>query len=679
MKRWTVARPDRVKTAEIAAKTDLSPLLSEVMVARGYDTIERLTEFFNGSRLSDPFLLADMDKAACAINEAVDAGERICIFGDYDCDGIISTAVLYGYLMSMGADVICKIPEREDGYGLSMKAVEEMAADDVSLIITVDNGISALAEAEKIAELGIKLVVTDHHQSGKVLPKALAVVDPHRPDCVSPFKPLCGAGVVLKLCAALDGGSYDMVCEQYLDLVAIATVADVVPLIGENRIIVEQGIRLLKNTENLGILSLLEQSGADAGALSASSIAFTIAPRINAASRFGSPMTALDMLIAEDESAADFAARLVKLNSQRKDTEGVIMETIVSLIDETPALLNGRVLTVAGKGWHRGVIGIVAARLVETYGMPAVVISIGDNGEACGSARSVQGFNIFKCFEFCRDLLVKFGGHELAGGLTVSEENIPALKNMIEQYALNACPEMPRAVIAADKLLEGKDLTPENAASLARIEPCGAMNPEPVFALSGAKIMAVYPLKNGEHTKLDIYCGGARAAALLFRVKTADFPFKPGDMIDLMANMSLNEYKGNKTVTLRVIDYRRHGIKQERYFAAMDVYHSFLRGEKVEKAYLEKGNPTRNELVEVYKYITGRGRSMNFEELYAALSSGGMNAFKLRIIIDAFCDTGLLRFYPSTGKIEPVAPKTRVDIESSEMLKLLRKLLQEVA
>lgn len=676
MKRWSVSRADKLKTKEIATKTDLSPLLSEVMVARGYDTIERLTEFFNGSELSDPFLLTDMQRAVDAINEAVDAGEKICVFGDYDCDGIVSTAVLYGYLMSMGADVVCKIPEREDGYGLNMTVVEEMADDEVNLVITVDNGISAIAEAERIAELGMKLVITDHHQPGEVLPEALAVVDPHRADCPSPFKQLCGAGVALKLCAALDGGSYDMVCEQYLDLVAIATVADVVPLVGENRIIVSRGLQLLKNTENLGILALLEQSGASKAALTAQSIAFTVAPRINAASRFGSPQTALDMLIAEDESAEDYAAELVRLNARRKDAESDIMAAVLALIDEKPALLNGRVLTVAGKGWHRGVIGIVAARLVETYGKPALVISVGDDGEACGSARSVAGFNIFRCFEFCKDLLVKCGGHELAGGLTVAEENIPALREKIEEFAKITCSEMPKLTISADKLLCGEDLTVDNAASLSRIEPCGAMNPEPIFAVSGAKIAAIYPLKGGEHTKIELNCGGARAAALLFRVKTSEFPYKNGDLIDLMANMSLNEYKGTKSVTLRVIDYRPHGLKQERFFAAMDVYEKLLRGEEVDRAILKRGCPSRNELVEVYKYIR-KTAATTFEGLYAMLSNDGMNAFKLRIIIDAFCETELLRHQPSSGKIEVLEPTARVDIESSETLKRLRALGEE--
>ena len=678
MKKWIVSRPDEAKVNNISRSTDLSPLLSYVMAARGYDTVEQLADFFNGSELSDPFLLADMQNAVDAINEAVDSGELICVFGDYDCDGVTSTAVLVSYLESMGANVTYKIPERNDGYGLSIQAVDEMHEDGVELIITVDNGISAVNEAGHINELGMKLVITDHHQPGETLPEALAVVDPHRSDCPSPFKQLCGAGVVLKLCAALDGGSYDMVCEQYLDLVAIATVADVVPLVGENRIIVSQGLRLLKNTENIGLLSLAEQSGVDLGSMTSTSIAFSIAPRINAASRFGSPLTALDMLLSEDDSSRECAAELIHLNDMRKSVEGDIMKQIVDSVDNDPELLHSRVLTVAGRGWHRGVIGIVAARLVEMYGRPALVISIDENGEACGSARSITGFNVFKCFDFCRELLVKYGGHELAGGLTVMEENIPELRAMIERYARDNNPEMPIQTITADKLISGRDLTIENAASLMRIEPCGNMNSEPVFALSGAEITAIHPLKNGEHTKIDLLYDGARASAPLFRLRTEDFGFKVGDKIDLMANMNLNEYKGIRSVSLKVIDYRLHGIKQDRYFAARGVYERFRRGEEVDKNLLEKGNPTRDQLVSVYKYISktcAAGAKLTYEDVFAKLGTGELNAFRLQIIIDAFCDTGLLKFYPSTGRIEPTVPKSRVDIDSSETLKKLRSMI----
>lgn len=674
MKKWLVSRPDPAKVRRINAETDLGPLLSEIMAGRGYDSTDRLVEFFNGGSLSDPFLMADMEKAAEVISEEVESGGIIAIFGDYDCDGISSTAILYDYLSSMGAEVICRIPEREEGYGLNKAAVDELKEAGADLIITVDNGISAIEEAEYIKSLGLKLVVTDHHQPTETLPDALAVVDPHRSDCLSPFKQLCGAGVVLKLCAALDGGSYDSVCEQYLDLAAIATVADVVPLVGENRFIVREGLRLLKNTENLGLLALMEECGVSPENMTSTLIAFTLAPRINAASRFGSPKTALDMLLSEDGSAPEYAKKLVSLNAMRKAAESGIMDEISAMIDSSPKILSGRVLKVAGKGWHRGVIGIVAARLCETYEKPAVVFSIGEDGLACGSARSVAGFNIFKCFDSCRELLVKYGGHELAGGLTAKEEDLTAVYEQIEKYAAENFEKMPEQILNADRLLKAGDLTTANAASLGRLEPFGAGNPEPLFAISGARIDAVYPLKGGEHTKLEISFDGVKVPVLMFRTKTAEFNYSAGDEIDLMANMSLNEYKGNKSVSLRAADIRLHGIRQDAYFAANDAYLRFRRGENSAPGILQKGNPDRSELIEVYKFLAGAD-GISFENLYARLDQRRFNAFKLRIIIDAFGDAGLVNFSPSTGKIKLLKPTARADLDGSETLKALRAMI----
>ena len=676
MKKWLVSSADAEKVNRITSATDLSPLLAEIMVTRGYDTTERLVEFFNGTELSDPFLMLDMDKAVEAITEAVESGERICIFGDYDCDGITSTAVLYDYLLNMGADVTCMIPERDDGYGLSLEAVEKMHSDGVSLIITVDNGISAVEESKRIAELGMRLVITDHHQPSDTLPEAVAIVDPHQSGCLSTFKDLCGAGVALKLCAALDGGSYDIVCEQYLDLVAIATVADVVPLVGENRVIVSQGLRMIANTENVGLLTLMEKCGLDPENLTSSNIAFGIAPRINAASRFGSASTALEMLISEDDSAESCVDELISLNSKRRSVECGIMEEIFAKIDGDPELRHSRVLVVAGKNWHRGIIGIIASRLVDIFHKPAVVLSIDDDGIAAGSARSITGFNVFKCFDHCRDLLIKCGGHELAGGLTVSEENIPALREMIEAYAKDTCPVMPKMTITADKLLRGADLSYENALSLKRIQPCGDKNPEPIFALSGAVITAIYPLKDGEHTKLLISYDGANTQVLMFRVKTADFSFKVGDRIDIMANMQAEEYNGSKRVSLMALDYRHHGMKQDRYFAARNVYEQFRRGEEVPKNLLAKGIPTRDEMISVYNRIKENGGTAVYDDLYSVLQTPEMNAFKLQVVIDAFCDTGLLTYSVSTGRVTIVPPTKKVDITESETLIKLRSLIE---
>ncbi len=675
MKKWVVSMPNAEKVNNITKRTDLGRLIAEVMVARGYSDIDDLVSFFDTEELSDPFLLLDMPKAVKVINDAIESGELICIYGDYDCDGITSTAVLHNYLSAMGANVCEYIPEREEGYGLNFKAIDEIKENGVSLIITVDNGISAIEEAKYIAECGMKLVITDHHQPLDEIPEALAVVDPFRPGCPSPFKSLAGVGVVLKLCAALDYGNYDLVLEQYADLVAIGTIADVVPLVGENRTIVKYGLQLLKNTENYGLLALLESSCANTDNISAGMVAFTVSPRINAAGRFGSPITALDALITEDESAAEYANELSKLNDLRKACEADIVSEIKAQIALDSSILNERVLIVSGKGWHHGVIGIVASKLMEEYEKPVIILSGDDDGISRGSARSMPGFNIFKCFDYCRDLMIKYGGHECAGGLTIADENIPTLRKMISEYAKTNHDSMPKVTVTADKLLRGSDILVSLVEELSKIEPYGTQNPEPIFALSGAEVKNIIPLKNGEHTKLEIIYDGVKASALMFKAKTAELMYKVGDKIDLMVNLGVNEFRGTKSVSLKVIDSRLHGVKQDRFFAAFDAYERFERNEAQPKEILSKGNPTRQELVLVYKYIASLGAKITFEALYARLLPQDINAFKLQIIIDAFADTGLIKYSKQSKMIEISAPTAKVDIESSDTLKKLRSLL----
>lgn len=674
MKKWVVSTPDEAKVNNITKRTDLGRLVAEVMVARGVQELDDVAAFFNCEELSDPFLLLDMPAAVKAINESIESGELICIYGDYDCDGITSTAVLHSYLSAMGAEVCAYIPEREEGYGLNKKAIDEIASNGVSLIITVDNGISAVEEAEYIASLGIKLVITDHHQPTETLPKALAVVDPHRAGCPSPFKSLAGVGVVLKLCAALDYGSYDMVLEQYADLVAIGTVADVVPLVGENRTIVKYGLELMKNTENYGLLSLIENSGVDIENINSGVVAFGISPRINASGRFGSPITALDCLITEDESARDLARELTRLNDMRKSCESDILSQIKHQIDEEPSILNERVLIVSGEGWHHGVIGIVASKLMEEYEKPVIILS-SDGRVSRGSARSMPGFNIFKCFDNCRELLVKYGGHECAGGLTIEDSNIPAFRQTVSEYSRINHGSMPKMTIHADKLLKSTDINVSLVEELLKIEPFGTQNPEPVFAVSGAEIRAVIPLKNGEHTKLELWFGETKVQALMFKSKTAELPYRAGDKIDLMVNLSVHEFRGNKSVSLRVVDSRLHGVKQDRYFAAVDAYERFVRAESQPKEVLAKGNPNREELVAVYKYIASLSSPTTFEALYARLVTSDMNAFKLKVILRAFEETGLITHSNQTHLIKLSTPTSRVDIESSETLTRLRSLL----
>lgn len=671
MKRWRVNKPDERLAAEFGRKCDLSPLTLKVMVSRGYTEFQDIADFFSEAALSDPFMIKDMQTAADVINRAVDSYELICIYGDYDCDGVTATAVLYNYLENMGANVMYYIPEREAGYGMNSEAIKELAEKGVSLIVTVDNGILAHAEAELIEQLGMKLVITDHHQPSEKLPKAAAVVDPHRLDCPSVFKELAGVGVALKLCAALDGGDYEAVVEQYSDICAIGTVADIVPLTGENRTIVKKGLLYIKNTENPGLNFLIDKSGIKRDCLTSGAIAFQISPRINASGRFGSPLTAVKALLSEDaEDAESYVDMLITLNNQRKATETEIMTDILKYIDENPEVLAQRVIVLAGKGWHHGVLGIVSSKLLEMYSKPNILISIDENAMARGSARSVKGFNIFKCLSYTSEFLEQFGGHECAGGLSLKEENISGFTDKVYEYA-NSFDSMPSAVIECDMLILPQEITVENVRGLLAMEPFGAGNPQPVFALVGARVDRIASLSQGKHTRLDITYGSMHTQALLFGRSPDKLFFKAGDIVDIAANLSVNSYAGKDSVSIKVLDIRPHRVNQDRYFAAKDCYEKYRRGEQLPIAFLRKINPERQELVETYKYLKN-AQEITADDLYMKLKAPDMNYCKLRICIEAFCQTGLAAFTPSSEKIKLLPAESKVKIENAPVLVQLR-------
>ena len=422
----------------LAAQQKEAGLLAGILAARGItDPAEALTLLSGEEELTDPMLLTDMDKACARILDAIDREETIVVFGDYDVDGVTATALLYQHLKGMGANVKCMLPSREgDGYGLSKNAIQSIHDKGYQLIVTVDNGISALEEAEFAASLGVDLIVTDHHLPHDTLPKAVAVVDPRRADDTSPFKGLCGAGVAFKLCAALDGCPPEEMLDYCGDLAAVGTVADVMPLTGENRTLVKAGLHLLQHSDRPGLLALLDEVGLGGKPVTAENGSYAIAPRINAAGRMDSAVTALQLVLCEDEErAAELAHKLNEINTARQETEGEIAKAAQAQLEAEPAILEDRVILIWGRDWHPGVIGIVASRLVEKTGRPVIVVSIDEHGEGKGSGRSVQGFNLHACIASCEDLLLRFGGHAMAAGLSVREENLPELRRRLNEWA----------------------------------------------------------------------------------------------------------------------------------------------------------------------------------------------------------------------------------------------------
>lgn len=669
MKKWIIKKPDPAVSKKLAAECSITPLCADVLSARGISSSADAIEQFNADGLSDPFLLKDMREAAELINNAVENFTPICIYGDYDCDGITSTAMLFSYLECMGANVMYMIPERNDGYGLNENAVRKMHEQGTQLIITVDNGISAHNEAELIYSLGMKLIITDHHQPGETLPRAEAVVNPHRKDCVSPFKYLCGAGVVLKLIAAAEGGSYDTALNEYGELAALATVADVVSLTGENRFIVKYGLKLMENSERAGINALISKSGIKFP-ISSVSAAFALAPRINASGRFGSPLTAARLLLTDDEEEALLLAdELERLNTLRKEEEKKIIEDIDRAVSESPSITVERVLVLSGQNWHHGIIGIVASRMLERFDKPCFIITI-EGETARGSARSFGAFSVFKVLDYCSDLLIKYGGHPGAGGFSIETAKIPEFAERLQKFAQESFEYMPIPDITADKLISPSEITVENVKGLKVLEPFGEGSRQPVFALGGAEVKDIISLSKGIHTKLRISCSGKLLDALIFRISPEELFINKGDKIDIMFTMETQIYAGRESISIIIKDLRKCGLEQNKYFAAKDAYEKYRRNESLPPAYYERICPEREELVPVYKKIASGNYST--DTLYMSFMSK-LNYCKMMMCVDIFNELGLVSRNPFSQEIRAVKGAPKADLEKSVILKDLRQ------
>jgi single-stranded-DNA-specific exonuclease len=671
MKKWTVKTHDVEIAAPVVA--GVGALARDTLIVRGIIDVEQAHEFFNAEKLNDPFLMKDMKKAVTLINETLEQGGKIVIYGDYDCDGITSTVMLHNHLLALGGEVDWYIPSRDEGYGLHAAAIEKLAVDETALIITVDTGITAVAESVLIKEKGIRLIITDHHSCPEVLPEADAILNPRQSGCEYPFKQLAGCGVVLKLIAALEDGDCGGAIEQYGELAAIGTIGDVVELVGENRQIVCEGLKNLEFSENIGLRCLMSNAGLSFSDRipDAMSIAFKICPRINAAGRMTHARAAVELLLCENrELAAAKAEELSRLNEQRKEEEKRITAEIGAHLGENPALLNERLLVLVGSGWHHGIIGIVASKLTERYGKPCIVISDGK-----GSCRSIAGFSIIEALRHCSELLTKFGGHSGAAGLTAEESRLAELTAGLHEYA--ALNPVPAAETIADCQPFVGDITVENVKKLDSLQPFGAGNPAPVFHLSNCRIKYKRPLKDGLYTSFNIECCGMEFKVVDFSRRYVDFWYKVGDTVDLMLCFSINEYNNTEEVSMRLEDIRLSGITkiQERYFAARDVYEKLQRGEKIDKKLLPRIIPDENSHAKTaYNLIKGVFCS---DEVVQRGLLAGMNYCMLRVIIDVFAEMGLAEYNPAAGDIKTLPVKQKVDLGQSKLLMKLKELNHE--
>lgn len=665
-KKWITAGADKEKASELSEKFNIDPFIALMLVSRGIESDADVADFLASSyEFSDPFLLADMDKAVSRIERAVDYGEKITVYGDYDCDGVTATVLLYTFLSNIGAAVDYYIPSRlDEGYGMHKAAVDKIYHNGTKLIITVDNGISAIEEAEYIYSLGMQLVITDHHQIGSRLPRAEAVVNPHRAENNIDFHDLAGVGTVFKLVCALYGDSEDMLY-QFADLAAIGTIADVVPLIKENRAIVKAGTEMIQAGARTGIRALKKVAGMQDKMLSSTDIAFSLCPRINAAGRMDHALRAAELLLCEKEEDAAFKAEQININNaHRQETEHNIFEDVQLKISENPDIAKNRIIVVSGKNYHMGVVGIAAAKILEEYGKPAIILSESDDETANGSARSIEGFNIYEAISSCADLLIHFGGHPKAAGMCIRTSDIDEFRKRINEYALEKYPVMPVPAIHIDFKLSPKFLNVELADSLAELEPYGESNPAAVFALMNITIQSVVPIGNGKHIRLECEKKGVRFKIVKFGCSADDFPFSAGDAVDAAVKVSKNLYNGREYLSLQAADIKRHGNNDEKYFAEKEEYELFMLGRNNSSSVF----PGRQECSVIYKFLrTKTTWHYGFDELYFALNA--VTYGQLKFALEAFEESGLIAY---NNDITVCSVNAKVDLMNAPVMKTLK-------
>lgn len=613
LRKWEVRPLDKERAAAFAQTYGVPFFLAMLMNIRGLDDAAHLREFLGeGEPLSDPFLLKDMDKAAARITRAVDNMEKIAVYGDYDADGVTSTAMLYSYLETRGADVIFYIPQREgEGYGMNIGAVEYLKEQGVSLIVTVDNGISSVQEVARANELGIDVVVTDHHRPQEILPDAVAVVDAYRPDDTSPYKHFSGVGIAFKLLMALEDGAGDVedLLEAYSDLAAIGTIGDIVPLTGENRTLIRAGLERLSQSDRPGVQALLENAGIAGKALTSTNVAFTLVPRINATGRMGAPERAVRLLISGYEEEAEvLSEEICADNEERRRVEAEIAEAAFADI-EAKGYMKDRVVVVDGENWHHGVIGIVASRVTERCGKPCMIISRGET-EAKGSGRSIEGFSLFEAICACGDLLIKFGGHPMAAGITLKPENIEAFRKRINQYAAEHFPQMPTQTVTLDCKLNPAALSVSMAQSLTQLEPFGNGNPQPVFGLFNMELSNVTPVGGGGHLRLTLEKNGAVITAMRFNTNPEELPYHIGDKIDLAVQLEAREFRGQPSLTVIVRDMKFAAFNTEKNIASLASFEKWQRGEVLSAEDKNRLYPDRACLAAIYRAL----RTVNGKE-----------------------------------------------------------------
>lgn len=680
MKLWTVAPLDKNEASQIQNKYELPAIIAMLLQIRNIKTKEEIEDFLlNDSQIASPFEIKDMDKAVERIKSSLDNCELICVYGDYDADGVTSTALLYSYLETIGANAMYYIPGREtEGYGMNKSAVDFLSDKGVKLIVTVDNGIAAAEEIAYAKTLGIDTVVTDHHMPTGELPNACAVVDLHREDCNSKFKSLSGVGVAFKLIMALEGEYCDVnsLLDNYADLLCLGTIGDIVELRGENRVFVKRGLQSIMNRDRIGIDALVQSSGLGGKNITAGNVSFTLVPRINAVGRLGLSGKSVNLLLTEDpDEAEEISSKLCEDNSERQQIEKEILDKIDTKIKQNPALVLDKVIVIDGEDWHQGVIGIVASRIKDVYGKPTIIISkSGESAKASG--RSVEGFPLCDAVFACADLLTHYGGHPMAVGLSLDSIKIELFRNRINEFAKSY--DMPFDRLNIECKLNPAFISVDIVNSLSYLQPFGAGNPTPVFGLYNMSLVNIIPLSNNKHLKLVLSRGNTTINAMKFFTSTEEFPYKKGDMLDLAVTLDTNEYNGNVSVSVITKAIKASSDNTEEILESLRIFEDFCKGTELVTAQIQGIIPDRNDFALLYRFLKSNGGYDYPAETLVHKLDNKLSFGKIRVILEAMSELGLIEICEGLKEnhIKLIEVAGKVDLESARIISKLREVSQ---
>lgn len=680
MKVWSVAKVNKERAISMANRLEIPPLLAMMLDIRGITKEEDVINFLQENKdFSDPFLMKDMDKAVERITTAVENGEKICVYGDYDADGVTSTSLLYSYLRdSLGADVMFYIPTRTgEGYGMNKGAVDKIHSLGVTLIITVDNGISAREEIDYANSLGIDTVITDHHMPSGAIPKAVAVVNAHQQDDKSPFKDFSGVGVAFKLVMAIEGeyADVDSLLENFSDIATLGTIGDIVPLVGENRTLVKNGLRHIQNSDRIGINAMKQESGIAEKEINSSNVAFTLVPRINAGGRLGSSEKSVNLLLTEDEDeAVTIADKLGMDNRERQSIEKEILASIDEEVRRTPNIVNDKILVFAGRGWHQGVVGIAASRIKDIYDKPTIIIGIDDDGVARGSGRSVEGFSLCDAVFACSEHLTHYGGHPMAVGISLEKEKINDFRKAINAYCKDI--KMPYNILHIDCKLNPNQLDLSILDCLSYIEPCGASNPSPIFGLYNMTIIATKEIGNGKHMRITLSRGQGQVPvyAVYFNHNFQSCSYRNGDIVDVAVSLDRNIYNGQENLSVIIKDIKYSQSNNEELIDSERIFDKFAKRYKLTKNEVMSILPTRNDFAYVYRFLKQNKGFIYGEYALVNALNYKISMGKLIVILYSMKELGLINWQQGLYQsIVEMKESGKINLEDSVFIKKLKE------